>query len=84
MEGTNGARLDAIALTPMRPHNYRRINVLERGQRVQERSGNPSKLQKFVTENHGVGSSILPLGTRFLRQFANLNPARHSRGRDYP
>jgi hypothetical protein len=30
MEGTNGARLDAIASTPMRPHNYREFNVLER------------------------------------------------------
>ena len=66
MEGTDGARLDTIALTPMRPHNYRRINVLERGQRVHEHSGNPNKSQEFVTENHGVGSSILPLGI-FLR-----------------
>ena len=69
MEGTNGARLAAIASTPMRPHNYSGFNVLQRGQRVQARSGNSNKLQKFVTENHGVASSILALGTTFLELF---------------
>jgi len=59
MESTNGGRLDAIASTPMRPHNYREFNVLERGQPLQATSGNPSRLQKLVTEHHGVGSSIL-------------------------
>lgn len=63
MEGTNGARLRAIASARMRPHNYSGINVLERGQTFHAVSGNPSKLQKFVTENHGVASSILALGT---------------------
>ena len=63
MEGTNGARLATIAWTPMRPHNYSRFNVLQRGQRVQAASGNSNKCQKIVTENHGVASSILALGT---------------------
>jgi hypothetical protein len=63
MEGTNGARLADIASTLMRPYNYRKVNVLQRGQAFQARSGNPSKLRNYVTENHGVGSSILPLGT---------------------
>ena len=63
MEGTNGWALGAVSRNAMRPQNYRGINVLQRGQSFQACSGNPRKCQKLVTENHGVGSSILPLGT---------------------
>jgi hypothetical protein len=82
MEGTNGARLDELASTPMRPHNNSEINVLERGQAVQPMSGNPSKLQKFVTENHGVGSSILPLGTTNVQSQQTLPSAVAATTRD--
>jgi hypothetical protein len=47
----------------MTPHDDCEFNVARKGQLLQMRSNIFCESQQGLAENHGVGSSILPLGT---------------------